>query len=180
MSEYDNQGSDNHNEHKRDLLLTVKEVAQHIDESPHVIRNWLRELKNHIHTQKGENNYHYFNREVIERLLMIKKMIREQGYSLKQVDYFFATGDDPLQSEVKPDQQSKVLEELENLKENFKKQEQFNQALLQKLEEQNQYINKSINKRDQQLLETLNEIKQARIEAAPNKEKNSFWSKLFK
>lgn len=43
------------------------------------IRTWLRELKSHIHTQKGvNNNYHYFNHEAIERLLLIKKLIRER------------------------------------------------------------------------------------------------------
>lgn len=43
-------------ENQSNISLTVKEAAQHINESPHVIRNWLRELKNHIQSQKGENN----------------------------------------------------------------------------------------------------------------------------
>ena len=181
MSENGNQGSDNLHEKQDNLSLTVKEVAQHIHESPHVIRNWMRELKNHIPTQKGEKNkYHYFNHESIEKLLLIKKLIREQGYSLKQVDYFLATGEDPLLPEEKPDQQNKILQELQDMKENFKKQEQFNEALLKKLDEQNQYINNSINKRDQELLNAMNEMKQARIEASSTNEKKSFWSKLFK
>src|SRR5699024_4652870 len=126
MNESKNQGSHNLNEHLSDLLLTVKEVAQHIDESPHVIRNWLRELKNHIDTQKGENNYHYFNSETIKRLLLIKTLTRDQGYSLKQVDYFLATGEDPLQPEIKTNNENKILKELQEMKEQLKKQEQFN------------------------------------------------------
>jgi len=181
MSESQNQGSSNLSENQSDLLLTVKEVAQHIDESPHVIRNWLRELKNHIQTQKGGNNYHYFNNEAIERLLLIKELTREQGYSLKQVDYFLSTGDDPLLPEREPEQDNKILQELQEMKDNFKRQEQFNQVLLQKLEEQNQYINDSINRRDQELMKTFQEMEQARIEASANKEKKKgFWARIFK
>lgn len=182
MSENENQGSDNMHENQSDLSLTVKEAAQHVEESPHVIRNWMRELKNHIQTQKGENNYHYFNQEAIERLLLIKKLIREQGYSLKQVNYFLSTGEDPLIPEEIPEQ-NKVLDDLQEIKEKLKKQEQFNQALLKKLEEQNQYINDSINRRDKQLLNAMNEMRQARqaqLEASAASEEKSFWARLFK
>lgn len=179
MSESQNQGSDNLNEKQSDVSLTVKEVAQHINESPHVIRNWIRELKDHIQTKKGENNYRYFDNGAIERLLLIKKLSREQGYSLKQIEYFLATGEDPLEPEARPHNEDKILQELQEMREDFKKQEQFNQALLQKLEEQNQYINKFINKRDQQLLETMKEMQQVRIEASAADEGRSFWGKLF-
>lgn len=180
LSESENQGSDNMNENKGEMLLTVKEAAQHINESPHVIRNWMRELKNHIQTKKGDNNYHYFDKVAIERLMLIQKLTREQGYSLKQVEYYLATGDDPLQPETKPENDNEILNELQELKKKFEKQEQFNEALLQKLEEQNQYINESINKRDQQLLDTMNEIQHAKIEAsAAEEKKKGFWSRLF-
>jgi DNA-binding transcriptional MerR regulator len=180
VSESENQGLDNLNEHPGDLLLTVKEVAQFINESPHVIRNWMRELKNHIPSKKGENNYHYFDKPAIERLLLIQKLSREQGYSIKQIEYYLTTGEDPLKPEEKADQQNEVLKELQQIREEFKKQEEFNQALLQKLEEQNKYIKESINKRDQQLLETMNKIQQARIESAAGEEKKKgFWS-LFR
>lgn len=180
MSESQNQGSDNLNENQSDLSLTVKEAADHINESPHVIRNWLKELKGHIYTIKGDNNYHYFNAKAIERLLLIKKLSRDQGYSIKQIDYFLSTGDNPLQPENKPENESKILNEIQEMRKDFEKQEEFNQALLQKLEEQNNYIKDSINKRDQQLLETMNKMQQARLEnSAAEEKKKGFWSKLF-
>jgi hypothetical protein len=40
----------NYSENIDDLRLTAKEAAEYIDESPGVIRNWLRELKTHIPT----------------------------------------------------------------------------------------------------------------------------------
>src|SRR5699024_9578945 len=88
--------------------------------------------------------------------------------------------DDPLQPETKPENDNEILNELQELKKKFEKQEQFNEALLQKLEEQNQYINESINKRDHQLLDTMNEIQHAKIEAsAAEEKKKGFWSRLF-
>lgn len=180
MSENENQGLDNMHENPDDLSLTVKEAAQQVQESPHVIRNWMRELKNHIQTKKGGNNYHYFNQEAIERLLLIKTLIREQGYSLKQVNYFLSTGEDPLIPEETPEQQNKVLDDLQEIKVKLEKQEQFNQALLKKLEEQNQYINDSINRRDKQLLNAMRQMTQTRLETSATSEKKSFWTRLFK
>lgn len=168
-------------ENPRELLLTVKEAAQQINESPHVLRNWLRELKSHIQTVKGKNNYHYFDKAAIERLLLIQKLSRDQGYSIKQIDYYLATGENPLEPEDQPKNQDKILQELQDLKDNFKKQEQFNQALLQKLEEQSNYIKESLNKRDQQLMQTMKDMQQARIEASATQEvkKKSLWKRLF-
>lgn len=184
MGESENQGLNNMEENQSDISLTVKEAAQHIDESPHVIRNWMKELKSHIQTTKGNNGYHYFNREAIERLLLIQKLSREQGYSLKQIEYYLATGEDPLKPEKEPEKQDKIETDLQELKDAFKKQEQFNQALLQKLEEQNQYINESIKQRDQRLLQTMTEILDRKKQIASNEEKQGenkkgFLKKLF-
>ncbi|MGM0941287.1 MAG: MerR family transcriptional regulator [Bacillota bacterium] len=180
MCESENQGSNNINENQSEMLLTVKEVAHHINESPHVIRNWMRELKGHVPTHKGDNNYHYFNKISIERLLLIKKLSREQGYSLRQIQHYLATGEDPLDPEIKSDNQDMILQELKEIKEDLKNQKQFNQALIHKLDEQNQYINDSINRRDQQLMKTLQEMQQARIEASATNEKKGFWRRIFK
>lgn len=83
LGETENQGSNNMKENQSNMSLTVKEAVIHITEGPYVIRNWLRELGSHIDTKKGNNGYHYFNKEAIEQLLLIQKLIREQGYSLK-------------------------------------------------------------------------------------------------
>lgn len=177
LIENEDQGSEKLKENHNDLLLTVKEVAQYISESPHVIRNWLKELKPYIPTQQGENKYHYFNQEGVDRLLLIQKMSREQGYSIKQIKYYFTTGEDPGKKEVKPEFEDRILKELEALKSSLKQQEKFNQVLLEKLDEQNQYIKDSLEKRDTNLLETMNQMQQqAKLEASAAKEKKGFWS----
>lgn len=72
LSESQKQTTEDLNENLGELSLTVKEAAKYIGESPHVIRNWMRELKGHVLTNQGDNNYHYFNQKGIERLLLIK------------------------------------------------------------------------------------------------------------
>ena len=179
MNESENKGSENPDEKQSELKLTVKEAAQQIGESTHVIRNWLRELKGHIDTIKGENNYHYFDDKAIERLLLIQKLSREQGYSMKQIKYFLATGENPLRPESQPENKDVLLEEVQEMKEYMKSQQEFNKALLERLDKQERYINDSINRRDRELLAALDrqrekslEEYQNRLESATAKEPN--------
>lgn len=131
-----------------------------------------------ILTKQGDNGYHYFDNKAIERLLLIKRLSRDQGYSLKQIEFYLSTGEDPIKPEKPPEDQ--LLKELKLIKEQLKLQEEFNQALIQRLDQQQQYIAESLNKRDKNLLEALNESKQARIEAAAAaQQKKGFFSRLF-
>lgn len=175
LNESEKQTVENLNEKQGELSLTVKEAANHIEESPYVIRNWMRELKGHIPTTQGENGYHYFDKKAIERLFLIKELIRDRGYSLKQVEFYLSTGENP-KSEKPPEDQT--LKELKLIKDQLKLQEEFNKALIQRLDQQQQYIAESLNKRDQQLLEALQESRQVRIEAAEH-QKKGFFSRLF-
>lgn len=198
MNENENQGSETLNKKQSEIKLTVKEAAQQIGESPHVIRNWLRELKGHIDTIKGENNYHYFDDKAIERLLLIQKLSREQGYSLKQIKYFIATGEDPLKPEPKPENENQVLDELQEIKDHLKKLEEFNRALIERLDQQEKhiiesqkYINESINRRDRELLEEIDRRREQRIEenqkqaqlesaaSTEQPEKKGFFARMF-
>lgn len=178
LAKNNNQGSDKLNANHDELLLTVKDVSQHINESPHVVRNWLKELKPYIPTQQGKNKYHYFNQKGIDRLILIKKMTREQGYSIKQIEYYLATGENPEKREIQPEFEDRILKELEGVQSSLKKQEKFNYALIGKLDEQNRYIQESLKKRDQQLLETMKLMQQEKAGVNTSKKKN-FW-KLFK
>lgn len=178
MNESEKQTDKDLNEKQGELSLTVKEAAKHIEESPYVVRNWMRELKGHIPTKQGDNGYHYFDQPAIERLLFIKGLARDQGYSLKQIEFYLSTGEDPIKPEKPPEDQ--VIKELKLIKEQLKLQEEFNQALIQRLDNQQQYISDSLNKRDEKLLEALNESRQARIEAAASQQqRKGFFSRLF-
>lgn len=183
MNESENQRSDNLDEDLEELRLTVKEAAKYIDESSGVIRNWMRELKTHIPTIQGENGYHYFDKPALERLLLIKQLSRDQNYSIKQIEYYFATGEKSLKPESTSEESELILKDLKVIKEQLELQKQFNQALIQKLNDQQEYITQSLIKRDQQLLESIKASQQARIEAAATKEavgeKKSFFARMF-
>ncbi|WP_375143435.1 MerR family transcriptional regulator [Domibacillus sp. A3M-37] len=92
--------SENLSENLEDMRLTVKEAANYVNESPGVVRNWLRELKSYIPTMQGDNGYHYFDQRALERLMLIRQLNRDQHYSIKQIEYYFATGEIPVKPEA--------------------------------------------------------------------------------
>ncbi|WP_070874381.1 helix-turn-helix domain-containing protein [Bacillus sp. UMB0893] len=193
MNETENQRSDKLDEDLEELRLTVKEVAKHINESPGVIRNWMRELKTHIPTIQGENGYHYFDRPALERLLLIRKLSRDQNYSIKQIEYHFASGGKDIKPEPTPEASEVILKDLKDIKEQLDLQREFNEVLVQQLkkqqmhmENQQKYITDSLNKRDEQLMLAFRESQQARQETAAasqetpdTKQKKGFFSRFF-
>lgn len=46
----------------------------------------------HIPTQKGENECSYFDEEALDVLRLIQRLIRDQNYSLRQVEHALASG----------------------------------------------------------------------------------------
>ncbi|AZV45675.1 hypothetical protein BAOM_p022 (plasmid) [Peribacillus asahii] len=186
MSESENQRSENLDENLEEVRLTVKEAAKYIDESPGVVRNWLRELKSHIPTIQGENGYHYFDKPALERLLLIRKLSREQNYSIKQIEYHFATGGKGVKPEPNPEVSDLILKDLQVIKDKLELQEQFNQVLVKQLEKQQQHIEHQqkqisdyLNKRDEQFLLAFQESRQAEQELAANQKKKGIFSWLF-
>ncbi|MCP3763682.1 helix-turn-helix domain-containing protein [Domibacillus sp. A3M-37] len=157
------QRAENLSENLEEMRLTVKEAAKQVNESPSVVRNWMRELKTHIPTVQGENGYHYFDKPALERLMLIQKLNREQNYSIKQIEYYFATGETKAEPEEMEERSSgDIRKDLDTILERLERQEQFNQALVMKLDEQQQYIKDSLNKRDQLLLESLKNTQDAK------------------
>lgn len=188
MHDSENIPSENLDENLEDILLTVKEAAKYVDESPGVIRNWMRELKMHIPTIQGENGYHYFDRPALERLLLIRQLNREQNYSIKQIEYHFSTGGKVLNSEPTPEAAELILKDLQVIKYQLEHQRKFNETLVQQLKKQQhhidhqqKYITDSLTKRDEQLLLAFQETQQQKEEvaAAATLVKKGFLSKFF-
>jgi DNA-binding transcriptional MerR regulator len=178
MIENMNQTEEQRTENLDDLRLTVKEAAKHIQESPGVVRNWMRELKSHIPTIQGENGYHYFDQSALDKLVLIRKLNRDQNYSLKQIDYYFSNGETQIQTEPVHVVSNDIREDLKTIVDRLELQQQFNQALVTKLDEQQQYIKDSLIKRDQMLLESLKASQEAR-KAEVNNRKKGFLGRMF-
>lgn len=73
-------------------LWKMNEVAMLIGESAHVVRDWHKKLRKYIPTEKGENGYNYFDEEALGVLRLIQRLIRDQNYSLRQVEHALASG----------------------------------------------------------------------------------------
>lgn len=189
LTETEDVRSEDKSENVEDLRLTVKEAAKYVKENPGVIRNWLRELKSYIPTIQGENGYHYFDQSALERLLLVKKLSREQNYTIKQIEYHLATGGKDLKPEPTPEASEIILKELLVIKEKLELQEQFNQVLIKQLEKQQQYmeyqnsqkenITDSIEKQVDQRLIAYEEAQKNQLEAAATSPKKGFFARLF-
>lgn len=126
-----------------DIELTVKEAANIIEETPNVLRNWFKELRDYIPHEKNHSGYNVFNSKSIERLKEIKTLHRDQNWSMKQIEHYFATGGEAFKPEPEKTAGEVIAEELKLLREEIQllrdenqKQKEFNQILVQKLDEQ--------------------------------------------
>lgn len=193
MSNNDNQPSNDISENHVKTELTIKEVSNIIDETPHVIRNWLKDLKQHIPLQKNESGYNVFDEEALERMKLIKQLHRAQNYSIRQINHYFATDGESYKptpskgaDELLADEFKSLKEEIQFLKDRSDQQEEFNKALIERLDQQQQYINNRLEERDQKLMESIRGIQEAKkemLQIAATKEeerKRGFWARLFR
>jgi DNA-binding transcriptional MerR regulator len=171
LVESSNVGSKNIGENKSVPALKIKEVAVLLGETPDVIRNWLKEIGELIPHEKNDSGYKTFDEKGVETLRVIKQLTRNQGYTLRQIQHYLASGGKEFapMSEV-PDT---VKLELSDIRQLLEQQNEFNSALLDRLDQQQKYIEDSINKRDQQLMATMRAIQE------PKQEKQSILNRIF-
>ncbi|MGG1217198.1 hypothetical protein ABE236_06910 [Priestia endophytica] len=65
LKESENLTFQNFKDNSRDIKLTTTKTAQKIDESVHVFRTGMKELKNHILALQRESGYHYLYKPFI-------------------------------------------------------------------------------------------------------------------
>lgn len=184
--------------------FTVKEVASFLDETPNVIRNWFKELREYIPHEKNSNGYNIYKREGVDRFKEIKALHRDQNWSMKQIEHYFATGGESFKPEPEKTvgeiladeikllraELSALREENQALREN---QEDFNKALIEQLQnfrmetaEQLQQLDRGSVERDKQLMQSLRETLQtnkllaaAKEEENQNTQKKGFFARLL-
>lgn len=205
MNKNEKPGSVNQNENL-DNGFTVREVATYLDETPNVIRNWFKELRNYVPHEKNSNGYNIYKQEGIERFKEIQSLHREQNWSMKQIEHYFATGGesfkpDPektggeilaeelraLREEITAlrEDNKEIKEQLDNQDRRMDNQENFHKTLIERIEQTNK-------ERDKQL-ETMRQLSAPTAESAAtnldnqdnnqdtnqDKTKKGFWSRLF-
>lgn len=176
------------NKNMDNVLLSVKEAATAIEETPNVVRNWIKQLRAYIPLKKDSNGYNLFDHEALETLMLIKELHRNRGYSVKQIEHYLATGGEipkPPQIEEKLGEDiNEMKQQLQELMKQNEQQSHFNEALIKKLDEQNQYIEKRLNERDKMLMEslrtTLEQTKQIAASREEGTKKKGLFNRLFK
>ncbi|MYL22041.1 MerR family transcriptional regulator [Halobacillus litoralis] len=201
MNKGENQGSGN-----PDLNLvegfTVKEVATYLDETPNVIRNWFKELRKYVPHEKSSNGYNIYKQEGIERFKEIQSLHREQNWSMKQIEYYFATGGESFRPEPEKTSGELLAEELRALRQEISALREDNKSIKKQLDHQDMRMDNQDNfhktliqrieqvniDRDKQLetirqlatpAESNNADNQDTIQDKKQSDKKSFWSRLF-
>jgi DNA-binding transcriptional MerR regulator len=152
-------------------LYSAKETSKRTGLSVDLLRLYEKEFNLEIPRTNG--NHRRYTVEIIEKLTEIKKKIQEQNWTYKMVQQWLNGEELELEE---PNVQSDIKKKLNNQEEMIKsllehnqKQEQFNQALIQRLDEQakvitqlssnlkqqQSYIESKLEKRDQLLLESI-------------------------
>lgn len=170
LGKSDNPSNRNLGNNSSERLLKVKEIAALLNESDNVIRNWIKELKNYIPIQKNEVGYQLFDDKAIEVMQTIHHLHRDRGYTVRQIELYLASGGKelPYTPPAGPDVWKKLIE----VEELLKQQNEFNQALVDRLDRQQEFIEKSIKDRDEQLMNTIRALQEGK--------KNHSWLKFWK
>lgn len=163
-----------------EIKLTIKQVANNLGESVHVVRNWLKEFRAYIPCEKSEGGYNLFNQDAIDAITRIQKMFREQNLTGKQIEALLAGADRPV---VRNEETAAAVETMEGVRELLEEQREFNQALLKGLDEQRKQFEIFVQKRDEQIMYVLRELQEAREQKklmGGQQQNDPWWKRWFK
>lgn len=159
------------------MKLTVKDAAREIGETSAVVRNWIRDFKQLIPTEKGENGYNMFGSEAMEVLRTIKRLHREQHFSTKQIEHFLVTGEQFGATKeieaVTPGKLDEVHEMMKTIIEKQYQNEELNRQILRRMDDREKLLTEFITERREQ--KTLIESN-----ASQPKRRLSLWERITK
>tara|TARA_B110000240_G_C13110365_1_gene288114 strand:+ start:156 stop:488 length:333 start_codon:yes stop_codon:yes gene_type:complete len=101
----------------KDAYKTIGEVSRELDVFPHVLRFWESKF-DRLKLIKRKNNHRYYNSEDLSFLLNIKKLINEEGYTIKGVQILLKK--DNLLIKKKSNKEKIYLELLNEIKKDIK------------------------------------------------------------
>lgn len=149
---------------EQERVYKPSEVAQKLNITTDLLRKWSDEFNVPVETTDGGHRRYSISN--VELLISISKRIKEQNWSWDQVKAWRNGEVEMFTSHEERSNLEKKLDDLmdiaKNQEEKLERQEQFNQALIQKLNNMEKYIadqlpnRVDIENRDKQLLEKLN------------------------
>ncbi|RAS90777.1 hypothetical protein A3863_07905 [Priestia endophytica] len=176
---------------QEEKLYTPKQAAQHLEITEDVLKKWARDFN--IQTERTSGGHRRYSKTNIEELMGIKEKIREQNWSMKQVQQWrngeeevFVSHEeksvlenkmDKLLQQREEDQEllKQTLQAMIRLEQEVLKTNQKVTLLEQEIAERDQLIAEREKTRDKQFIE---EVKSTLEEKKPQKRKGIF-SRLF-
>jgi len=151
----------------------IKDISEILEEEPHTIRNWLKELEGYIPFTKKKNGYRIFKKEGLERFQLIKHLNRDQEYTLKEIALYLDTGGEAFKpvpeisaDSILADEMRRMRERLDQLEERDKKRDEILMNLAEQLNKQNTYIEHTLQERNENLTIAMREMLEGKKLAA--------------
>ncbi|MDQ0197079.1 MerR family transcriptional regulator [Neobacillus ginsengisoli] len=139
----------------QERLYTPKEVAEHLDITPDLLRKWVEEFN--IHTEKTEKGHRRYTKVNIELLMQIRQKLQVESWSWKQVGRCLKGEKEEFMQSVNT---NKIEEQLNIILAKLEQHELFNRTLLQRLEQSERIHHEFLNYvRKNRLMSFLNWIK---------------------
>lgn len=140
--------------------LRINEVAAILGETAHIVRNWLRDFREWIPVEKAANGYNEFPPEAVEQMKRIRHMIRDRGFSTRQVEHALATGKIESGAVAGADDVAELKEMVQQLAAAQEKQNELSAAILAKLEERDRQITQFLIDRREEKIDRREEKQQ--------------------
>ena len=168
--------------------LTIMELEEQTNIPGTTIRRYIQKFPDFFVAMGGNRGKRY-DEMAIKVLARIKNLF-DNGYETDGVDSIIRN-EFPIVVDSDKDEKDKennklnlaTAEDIAEIKEALKEQQQFNKVLLEKLDHQEKYIKESIEKRDQILMESLRNMQEGKQKelAATTEEtpKKSWWNRFF-
>jgi DNA-binding transcriptional MerR regulator len=170
---------------------TTKEISLTLDIGTSTLRKWCIALEEngYIFLRNLQNGRSFLERDIVA-LKHFGHLVKKENFTLENAGKIVAS---KYQGEATQSRTPAVLQEVETKERDFersdelinmlkkyieiqnehiKRQENFNEKLVERLERQQNYIDERLNERDQLLLTSIQNIKEEK--------KSSWWSNLFK
>ncbi|MFS0906644.1 MerR family transcriptional regulator [Priestia aryabhattai] len=143
----------------------IKDISEILEEEPHTIRNWLKELEGYIPFTKKKNGYRIFKKDGLERFQLIKHLNRDQEYTLKEIALYLDTGGEAFKpvpeisaDSILADEMRRMRERLDQLEERDKNRDEVLMNLAEQLTKQNTYIEHTLQERNENLTAAMREM----------------------
>lgn len=128
--------------------LKVDEVAALLEESKHTVRNWLRDFRDWIPVEKARNGYNVFPPSAVDQMRLIRHLIRERGFSTRQVAYHLATGGEiPSAKVADKDEIAELKEMVRQIAAAQETQNELQRAILERMDERDRKLTQYLSER---------------------------------